>query len=57
MRDMERDGFVAEFADEVGLPIPLQTCWEDEIEHALQCRIRDRTDEVEAFLFAAADRS
>ena len=45
--DVQRDGLVAELADEVGLPVPLQTRRVERIEHALQRRMRESADQIE----------
>src|SRR4030095_3671669 len=38
MLDVKRNGFVAEFVDEIAFPIPLQASWQQSIKETLQGR-------------------
>ena len=56
MGDVQRYGFVAELPYEIGLPVPLQTWWVQSVEHALEDRMWNRTDQVERWAFEATNR-
>src|SRR5262249_60413579 len=47
---------IAQFVEEVGFPIPLKARWVNWIEHAIQCRMRYRTDKIQRRLLEPANR-
>src|SRR6185436_17005266 len=49
------DGRVADFIDEIGPPVPLMARRIDRIKHALQSRMRQRSDEIDCRLFECPD--
>src|SRR5580693_2679817 len=44
---MQRDGFVRQRPDEIGLPVPLVARRIETVVHTLECGMRDRPDHVE----------
>src|SRR6516165_12361517 len=53
---MQRNRFIFELAHKIGLQVPLQTWRIQSIEHALQRRMRYRTDEIERWFLELPDR-
>src|SRR5205807_4465991 len=49
MLDIAFDGLVAQLVHKVCFPIPLESWRVQRIEHALQRRVRDRTNEVQGW--------
>src|SRR5258708_18170896 len=53
---VELDRLVAQFVHKVRFPIPLESWWVQRIEHALQRRVRDGTNEVQGWREFLPDR-